>query len=350
MNQDINFRPDKTGRLTPEASKKYFSRIGLACFILGTVSLLISVSTNLIIREIFPWILDDPIVSTILPYGISIIGLYVFAFPLASLAMGTLPSSTPIKEKMKTSHIIAGLCISFMLTFVGSYASTFLYSLTSSGTSAAGSVSTDMNDTQLIISGIFLALVLPILEELVFRKFLCTRLLPLGEGYAVFFSSIIFALMGELYEIPHAFLLGLFFSFIYVKTGKVIYTIIFHCAINLYNGVLGIYMTAKLPIDEIFRILESDASESDKMSQLAPYWDTLQIYIWTSAALIGLIIAGFIICYRAVKKERFKLESGIIPPSKTNRVSNILCAGGIAAAVGYIGIKIVLPLYVERFL
>lgn len=350
MNQDINFRPDKTGRLTPEASKKYFSRIGLACFILGTVSLLISVSTNLIIREIFPWILDDPIVSTILPYGISIIGLYVFAFPLASLAMGTLPSSTPIKEKMKTSHIIAGLCISFMLTFVGSYASTFLYSLTSSGTSAAGSVSTDMNDTQLIISGIFLALVLPILEELVFRKFLCTRLLPLGEGYAVFFSSIIFALMGELYEIPHAFLLGLFFSFIYVKTGKVIYTIIFHCAINLYNGVLGIYMTAKLPIDEVFRILESEASESDKMSQLAPYWDTLQIYIWTSAALIGLIIAGFIICYRAVKKERFKLESGIIPPSKTNRVSNILCAGGIAAAVGYIGIKIVLPLYVERFL
>lgn len=350
MNQDINFRPDKTGRLTPEASKKYFSRIGLACFILGTVSLLISVSTNLIIREIFPWILDDPIVSTILPYGISIIGLYIFAFPLASLAMGTLPSSTPMKEKMKTSHVIAGLCISFMLTFVGSYASTFLYSLTSSGTSAAGSVSTDMNDTQLIISGIFLALVLPILEELVFRKFLCTRLLPLGEGYAVFFSSIIFALMGELYEIPHAFLLGLFFSFIYVKTGKVIYTIIFHCAINLYNGVLGIYMTAKLPIDEVFRILESDASESDKMSQLAPYWDTLQIYIWTSAALIGLIIAGFIICYRAVKKERFKLESGIIPPSKTNRVSNILCAGGIAAAVGYIGIKIVLPLYVERFL
>ena len=182
------------------------------------------------------------------------------------------------------------------------------------------------------------------------RKFLCNRLLPLGEGYAVFFSSIIFALMGELYEIPHAFLLGLFFSFIYVKTGKVIYTIIFHCAINLYNGVLGIYMTSKLPIDEILRIFESDASESDKATQLAPYMDTLQIYIWTSVALIGLIIAGFIICYRAVKKERFKLESGIIPPSKTNRISNILCAGGIAAAIGYIGIKIVLPLYVERFL
>ena len=350
MNQDINFRPDKTGRLTPEASKKYFSRIGLACFILGTVSLLISVSTNLIVRELFPWILDDPIVSTILPFAISVVGLYVFAFPLASLAMGTLPSSIPMKEKMKTSHVIAGLCISFMLTFVGSYASTFLYSLTASSTDVASSVSTDMTDTQIIISGIFLALVLPILEELVFRKFLCSRLLPLGEGYAVFFSAIIFALMGELYEIPHAFLLGLFFSFIYVKTGKIIYTIIFHCAINLYNGVLGIYMSAKLPIDDILKIFESDVSDSEKMAQLAPYWDTLQIYIWTSAALIGLIIAGFIICYRAVKKERFKLESGIIPPSKTNRVSNILCAGGIAAAVGYIGIKIVLPLYVERFL
>ena len=120
MNQNTTFRPDKTGRLSSEASKKYFTRIGLACFILGTVSLLISISTNLIIRDIFPWILDNPIVSTVLPYGISILGLYVFAFPLASLAVGTLPSSSPIKEKMKTSHVIAGICISFMLYSINS--------------------------------------------------------------------------------------------------------------------------------------------------------------------------------------------------------------------------------------
>ncbi len=350
MNQDVNFRPDSTGRLSSEASKKYFSRIGLACFILGTVSLLISLATNLLVRELFPWILNNSIANTVFTYGLAVISTYVFAFPLAALATNPLPSSKPMKEKMKASHVFAGLCISFMLTFVGSYASTFLYSLFASNTAASTTQSSAMGDVELIISSVFLALILPILEELVFRKFLCSRLLPLGEGYAVFFSSIIYALMGELYDIPHAFLLGLFFSFIYVKTGKVIYSTIFHCAINLYNGVLGLYMTAKLPIDEVLKIFESDASDVEKTEQLMPYMETMQIYIWTSVALIVFIIAGFIICYRAVKKERFSLESGIIPPSKKNRISNVLLAGGVAAAVGYIGLKIVLPLYAERFL
>ena len=351
MDQNVNFRPDSTGRLTSEASKKYFSRIGLACFILGAVSLLISISGNLIVRELFPWVLSNPIASTLFSYGLTVASLYVFAFPIAALAVGPLPVSNPIKEKMKTSHVFAGLCISFMLTFVGSYASTFIYSLFASNTASSTTTqSATMGDAELIISSIFLALVLPILEELVFRKFLCSRLLPLGEGYAVFFSAIIYSLMGELYQIPHAFLLGLFFAFIYVKTGKIIYSLIFHCAINLYNGVLGLYMTAKLPIDEILKIFESDVSDTEKMAQLSPYMDAMQIYLWSSAALIGLIIAGFIICYRAIKRERFALESGIIPPSKQNRISNVLCAGGIAAAFGYVGIKIVLPLYVERFL
>ena len=350
MNQNSSFLPDKTGHLSEEDSKSYFSRIGLACFILGTVSLLISIAARILIRDMFSWIINDPIISTLVSYGITLIALYVIALPLAALAINPLPKTKPIKETMKPSHIIAGLSISFMLTFVGSYISSFFLSLTTSDTAVSDTTLTTISDTEIIIHGIFLALVFPILEELVFRKFLCSRLLPLGEGYAVFFSSIIFALMGELYQIPHAFLLGLFFSFIYVKTGKIIYSIIFHCAINLYNNVLGLYMTAKLPIDEILEILETNASEQEVMALLEKHMGTLQIYIWSSVLLIGFIIAGFVICYKAVKKEKFSLQTGIIPPAKTHRVGNILFASGIAATVGYVAAKIILPMFVERFL
>ena len=352
MTNNLNFLPDKSGRLSPEDSKSYFSRIGLTCFILGMISLLISIAAKLLIRDMFPWVANDPIISTVVSYGITIVSLYVLALPLAALALNPLPKTSPIKEKMKPSHILAGLCISFMLTFIGSYISSFILSLTTSDTAVSSTESTlsNISDTEILIHGIFLALFLPILEELVFRKFLCSRILPLGEGYAIFFSSIIFALMGELYQIPHAFMLGLFFSFIYVKTGKVIYSIIFHCAINLYNGVLGIYMTAKLPIDEILEILQKDASEQEIMSMLEKYMGVLQIYLWTSILLIVFIIAGFIICYKAIRKEKFSLQAGIIPPAKKHRVGNVLLASGIAASVGYLAAKIILPMFVERYL
>ena len=343
--------PDKTGRLSQEDSKKYFSRIGLACFILGMVSLLITIAARILIRDMFGWISGDPIISALVSYGVTIVALYVIALPLAALAISPLPSVSPIKEKMKFWHVIAGLSISFMLTFVGSYASSFLLALTSSESALEELTEiTTYSDGELLIHSIFLGFVLPIIEELVFRKFLCSRIIPLGEGYAVFFSSIIFALMGEFYQIPHAFLLGLFFSFIYVKTGKIIYPIIFHCAINFYNSVLGLYMTSKLPMEEILNTLENGSSIEEKAAYLEPYMDVLQIYFSTSLLLIALIVAGFIICFKAIKREKFSLQAGIIPPAKEHCIGNVIFASGIAASVGYVAAKIILPMYAEKFL
>ena len=351
MNQTSGFKPDKSGHLSQDDSKRYFSRIGLACFILGMVSLLMSIAARIIIRDMFPWILNDRVFSALASYGVTVVSLYVIALPLTALAIGPLPSVTPIKEKMKFSHILASISIAFMLTFVGSYISSFFLMLSPTAVSdASASTLVNISNTEIIVHSIFLALILPIIEELVFRKFLCSRLLPLGEGYAVFFSAIIFALMGDLYEIPHAFLLGLFFSFIYVKTGKIIYPIIMHCAINLYNNVLGLYMTSKLPMAELLEKLENAATMEETMASLEPYMGILQIYIWTSLVLIAFIIAGFIICLKAVRKQKFTLQSGIIPPAKEHRVSNILLSSGIAAMVGYIAAKIILPMFIERFL
>ena len=351
MNQNSSFLPDKTGHLSQEDSKKYFSRIGLACFILGMVSLLISIASQILIRDLFGSYLNDPIISTLISYGVTFVSLYVIAFPLAALALIPLPKAAPIKEKMKFSHILAGLSISFMLTFVGSYISSFFLMLSTPATAVSTESSTvAISNTELLIHGVFLALVFPIVEELVFRKFLCSRLLPLGEGYAIFFSSIIFALMGDFYQLPHAFLLGLFFSFIYVKTGKIIYPILFHCAINLYNSVLGLYMTAKLPMEEMLEKLDTLNTMEETMAYLEPYMDILQIYLLSSIILIAFIIAGFIICLKASKRKKFSLQTGIIPPEKEHRISNILLASGIAAAIGYVGAKIILPLLVEKFL
>ena len=60
----------------------------------------------------------------------------------------------------------------------------------------------------------------PVAEELIFRKLLIDRLTQYGEGVAVLFSGLMFGLFhGNLNQFVYAFVLGLCFGFIYVKTG-----------------------------------------------------------------------------------------------------------------------------------
>ena len=76
--------------------------------------------------------------------------------------------------------------------------------------------------------------VAPIFEELVFRKLVLDRVGSFGELPAVLCSALIFGLAhqnaGQFFL---AFLLGLLFARIYLRTGNIIYTMLLHFMINL---------------------------------------------------------------------------------------------------------------------
>ena len=78
--------------------------------------------------------------------------------------------------------------------------------------------------------------VLPaLLEECAFRGFVLERLRPLGERFAVIVSALFFGLAhGNVVQIPFAFVLGLFFGFVLVRTGNIFLTIWLHF---LNNGI-----------------------------------------------------------------------------------------------------------------
>ncbi len=75
--------------------------------------------------------------------------------------------------------------------------------------------------------------VAPIFEELIFRKVVLDRIGSFGETPAVLCSALIFGLAhqnaGQFFL---AFLLGLLFARIYLRTGKIIYTMLLHFMIN----------------------------------------------------------------------------------------------------------------------
>ncbi|WP_455669680.1 CPBP family intramembrane glutamic endopeptidase [Phocaeicola sp.] len=85
-----------------------------------------------------------------------------------------------------------------------------------------------------------IALIIPILEELLFRGAIEGNLLKKGwkPKWAILVSALIFGLVhGNPAQIPFAFLIGLLFGWLYYRTGSVIPGIVGHVINNTFGAV-----------------------------------------------------------------------------------------------------------------
>ena len=348
MNEKLSFELTEDGCLSQEDTKKYYSRFGFACFGFGAASLVASLIFSIGAKKFFPTLLEDPFWYAIISNAISFTSIYLIALPLLLILLKPLPTVRPIKGKMKFSHIIACICIAFALTYVGTYISDIILTIVQniSGYMPQNPINEHLNSADMILSIAFTGLLAPVLEELVFRKILCNKLLSLGEAPAIIISAAFFgAIHGNLYQFAYAFLTGLLFGFIYVKTGKLIYSIITHIGINLYFGILASYINSIFPYDKINELLlnEELLYDMDKLwAELSPYAFELSLFMIYSYLTLGLVIAGVVIGVKAITKRKISCEKGILPPENKHRVSNFLLTGGVAAAIAIIAIQFVL--------
>ena len=349
MNEAVKYKPDESGYLSQDDTKSYYSRIGMFCFLLGAISFAISIIASVIVKLFFPWIIENELMLSIFDYALSFIAIYCIATPLAFLAIKPLPKVRPIKEKMKLTHLLGALCVCFSCMQIGSYFSNIIITVFEAltGKTLVNPVEESLSTGSLLLNALFVGIFFPILEELLFRRLLCSRLLPLGEKQAIIISAAIFGLIhGNLYQFAYAFLLGLVFGYIYVKTGKLIYTIIFHCIINFYGGVFAQFVLSKIPLEKLEEILNELLTNPDIFSDmdalwamLSPYALGLTLYMIYSYALMGLATAGFIVFLITLLRKKITLEQGILQTPKENRIANFFLTGGVAAAIGYIVIS-----------
>lgn len=83
----------------------------------------------------------------------------------------------------------------------------------------------------------------PVLEELVFRKLILNRTKGFGQTTAIVFSALCFGLFHQnLTRFMYAFSLGLFVGYVYIKTGKVVITMILHMLLNGFSSVIMFIM------------------------------------------------------------------------------------------------------------
>lgn len=347
MNETSKYIPNEDGYLSEKDTKSYYSRIGMFCFLLGAISFAVSMAVSYVIVGFFPQILDNKQLLSIIDYLLSFVAIYCIATPIAFIALKPLPTANPNVGEMKIKHLIGALCICFAGMQIGSYFSNIIITFTESitGKTLVNPVESSLSTGNLMISALCVGIIFPILEELLFRKLLCGKLLPLGEKQAIIISAAIFGLIhGNLFQFAYAFLLGLIFGYVYVKTGKIIYTIIFHCIINLYGGVFAQYVLSKIPLEKLEEILDWIVENPDATSnidllleKIGPYLGGLGLYMLYAYVMMGLAFAGIIVFIVIAVKNQITFNQAQLKTTKP--ASNFFLNAGVATALGFIVIR-----------
>lgn len=335
----------ETGFLREDDATKYFSTFGWFCFIFCLALFLSQEIIATAVYYLLPGVYNHYLFSNLL----SFVTLYAIALPIANPILKKLPSVTPLKEKVKPSAFIGGFFVAYLTMYAGNLVSVYLIELiySASGNMLENPLEQSVDATPLWANVLFVAILAPILEELVFRGMICKRLLALGEGFAVVFSGIFFAMLhGNLYQLFYAFTLGCLFGLIYVKTGKVIYTIIYHVFINFIGTVVTTIITKYVRLEEVVKLLSDEntvnALMNNDITPIQPYFTDIIIISIYSMVIYGFIIAGAVILITNFKKIKF--QSGLLPPPKESRMSIIFLNSGIAAAIAILVIRMILPL------
>ncbi len=298
--------------------KSVCSHIGVSLLITLLASTVLSVLAQIIINFIDPSLIQ----STAVQLAISSVAMYFIGFTLGFIYLKKLSPRTvdiPKKKKMKISHLIVSLIMCFGAMYsanlIGSTINTSISEAL--GSTSGDSVTTIVTSAPIWALAIFAVILAPIFEELFFRKVIIDRLAPYGEWMAIVLSSVLFGLFHcNLSQFFYATALGLIFGFLYLKTRKIIYTVILHAIINFSGSILPLLATGNIDIESYLSALES--GDLNAMIEIIPTFIPVIIY---SFAVVAFWIAGVILLIS--KRKQYSCSPAVLDLPAEKKASAI---------------------------
>ncbi|MEG1620636.1 MAG: type II CAAX endopeptidase family protein [Oscillospiraceae bacterium] len=220
--------------------KQKVSRMSMAYFILLVLTSVFQGITGGVLMVLAPDFNKNPIFIWVL----TTIPLYLMAVPFFLLIMKKIPntSEAPQKKEISIGKFLKILAVAFAFMMIGNLISMALISLIAvlKGSDIVNPLETVVGGSNWIYTLIFGAIEGPIGEELLFRYLPYKKLREYGEKAYILVSALIFGLFhANLFQIFYAFLIGAVLAYVYAKTGKIIYSILLHMALNAYGMVLA---------------------------------------------------------------------------------------------------------------
>lgn len=289
-----------------KAYKKDFSSIGLRMLVSAILITGIQVVSQIVVLAIKPeWAdsMDIILAATMIP-------LYVVGYPLAFAIMKAGGDKREIeKHSMKPLHFILAFIMGYGLLIVGNIIGLCVTMGIGfiKGEPVENTLMTVVGQGNIWISAIYIVLLAPVFEELLFRKLICDRVVKYGQGAAIIMSGLIFGLFHMNFnQFFYAFLIGCFFAFIYVKTGNLKYTIGLHMIVNFVGSVLGGLLLQNVNIEQVSGMI---------------------IYAIYALCVYGIAIAGIVLLL--INLSKLKVDAGEVTIEKGSRFKTMIVNVGM---------------------
>lgn len=271
-----------------KAAKKQFSRLGLGAFMILAVAAVLQMAAAYIAGVVYPngdgpsWLLW---VYTFAP-------MYLAAVPAGLLIMRKVPAVPPKKHSLRAVQIVIAFIICVFMMYTGNLIGVLVTSLlqTAFGLASENPLLTYVADDALWLRILIMVILAPIIEEYIFRKQLIDRMNVYGEGLAVVTSALMFGLFhGNLSQLFYASALGLVFGYVYLKTGRLRYSVGLHMLINFLGSVLAPALLSGIDLTTLDGAdLTDPAAWTAISAQLLPF----AVYV---LGMIGLVLAGLVL-------------------------------------------------------
>lgn len=238
MNQTTVPMGEQESKHITKLARKQMSRIGWVYFA-GTVLLL---ALELSLAMLFQFGNPDGDYDSRVLIFFNLFLRFILGYPVMLCLIHLVKKGKSIpQKKMRAGSIFIAFFMSYAMAMITNIIGILLTSIINAFHNGVNT--TDLQDTMLALPSVWLILFVcvgaPVFEELIFRKALVDRAIYCGEGIAIAMSGVMFGLFhGNLNQFVYAAALGAFFAFIYVRTGKIRYTMILHAMVNSM-GTIG---------------------------------------------------------------------------------------------------------------
>ena len=220
---------------------------------------------------------------------VTFVPMYLLAFPACCLILKCIPAQVLEQKSLTKKQFWMLIPICFCLTYAGNLVGTLL-SLIFSG----GEAMNPLNDyamDQSPLKILVMVILAPLLEELICRKLIIDRTVRYGEKVSVLMSGLIFGLLHQnLFQFFYAFAVGCLFAYVYVRTGRLRYTVALHAIINFLGAVIAPLILSVMPEDALTGMITENALPGDMKELLAMTLVSGYSMLQMGLAVFGLVL------------------------------------------------------------
>jgi uncharacterized protein len=215
-------------------TSEVLSKAALALFVMGIAVLLSQQLISVAVDNFWPWIAETDwylwALTAISMIGIGLPVFYLLTRRLPEPKKGEITRLYPLQ-------FITIFLISAAVMYVTNFFSvflTFLIAVLKGGNYLDLNPLMDMMvDSNMIIRILYASIAAPVVEELIFRKFLLNKLRRYGDIPAILLSAIAFGLFHmNVAQMFYATTLGIIFAYVAIRTNTIRYNILLHILIN----------------------------------------------------------------------------------------------------------------------